>query len=350
MKTLRKIIAALLICCAALPLSACGEVEATEKQLFAMNSAVTIKAYGKNAEAGLNSAASVISALDSSLDPEREGSTLYNINSAAGSGIVITGQIAEMLQVAKEVSEATGGALDLSVYPLVKAWGFIDGLYKVPSESEIESLLTKVGLSAVSVSAMTETDTYLLTMPAGMELTFAAVARGCAAMYAMRAMSQAGVDSGIVSFGGTVMTLGVKPDGSDWTVGLQDPINTGSYAATLSVGADTAVVTSGGYLRYFVDDDGNYWQHIIDPSTGYPADSDLLSVTVICDDGTYADALSTALYVMGEDDARDFYEDNTGFELILITEDKRIVVSEGVREDFTLSGSDYTVETLRRPS
>ena len=338
MKTLRKIIAALLICCAALPLSACGEVEATEKQLFAMNSAVTIKAYGKNAEAGLNSAASVISALDSSLDPEREGSTLYNINSAAGNGIVITGQIAEMLQVAKEVSEATGGALDLSVYPLVKAWGFIDGLYKVPSESEIESLLTKVDLSAVSVSAMTETDTYLLTMPAGMELTFAAVARGCAAMYAMRAMSQAGVDSGIVSFGGTVMTLGVKPDGSDWTVGLQDPINTGSYAATLSVGADTAVVTSGGYLRYFVDDDGN------------PADSDLLSVTVICDDGTYADALSTALYVMGEDDARDFYEDNTGFELILITEDKRIVVSEGVREDFTLSGSDYTVETLRRPS
>ena len=91
MKTLRKIIAALLICCAVLPLSACGEVEATEKQLFAMNSAVTIKAYGKNAEAGLNSAASVISALDSSLDPEREGSTLYNINSAAGSGIVITG-------------------------------------------------------------------------------------------------------------------------------------------------------------------------------------------------------------------------------------------------------------------
>ena len=204
--------------------------------------------------------------------------------------------------------------------------------------------------SAVNVSAMTETDTYLLTMPAGMELTFAAVARGCAAMYAMRAMRQAGVESGIVSFGGTVMTLGVKPDGSDWVVGLQDPVNTGSYAATLNVGADTAVVTSGGYLRYFVDDDGNYRQHILNPATGYPAESDLLSVTVICDDGTYADALSTALYVMGERDAKSFYEDNTGFELVLITSDNRVVVSEGVREDFTLSGSDYTVETLRRPS
>ena len=340
MKTLRKLIAALLICCMALPMAACGEVQATEKQLFAMNSAVSIKAYGKNAEAGLNSAASVISALDASLDPEREGSTLYNINSAAGDGIVITGQVAEMLQTARTVYDATDGALDLTVYPLVKAWGFIDGLYNVPSESEIDSLLEHVDFSAVNVSAMTETDTYLLTMPAGMELTFAAVARGCAAMYAMRAMRQAGVESGIVSFGGTVMTLGVKPD----------PVNTGSYAATINVGADTAVVTSGGYLRYFVDDDGNYRQHILDPATGCPAESDLLSVTVICDDGTYADALSTALYVMGERDAKSFYEDNTGFELVLITSDNRVVVSEGVREDFTLSGSDYTVETLRRPS
>ena len=170
MKTLRKLIAALLVCCMALPLAACGEVQATEKQLFAMNSAVSIKAYGKNAEAGLNSAASVISALDASLDPEREGSTLYNINSAAGDGIVITGQVAEMLQTARTVYDATDGALDLTVYPLVKAWGFIDGLYNVPSESEIDSLLEHVDFSAVNVSAMTETDTYLLTMPAGTEL------------------------------------------------------------------------------------------------------------------------------------------------------------------------------------
>lgn len=350
MNTLRKSIAALLLCCCALGLAGCGASEAVEKQLFAMNSAVSIKAYGKNAEAGLNSAASVISALDSSLDPEREGSTLYNINSAAGEGIVVTGQIAEMLQTAQEVSSATGGALDLSVYPLVKAWGFVDGLYNVPSESEIESLLESVDFSAVSISAMSDTDSYLLTMPAGMELTFASVASGCAAMYAVRAMSQAGVESGIVSFGGTVQTLGLKPDGSDWIVALQDPVNTGDYAGLLSVGADTAVVTSGGYLRYFVDDDGILRQHILDPSDGYPAESGLLSVTVICEDGTYADALSTALYVLGEDDARDFYRDNSGFELILITDDGRIVVSEGVRESFSLNGSDYTVETLRRPS
>ena len=224
MKTFRKFIAALLALGCALSLSACGQVEAVENQLFAMNSSVSLKAYGKNAEAGLKAAASVISSIDSALDPEREGSTLYNINHSGGEGVVVTGQVAEMCQTAMEVYTATEGALDLSVYPLVKAWGFVDGRYTVPSEAEIESLLQKVGLSSVSISAMAGTDSYLLTMPAGMELTFASVARGCAAMYAVRALRQAGVESGIVSFGGTVLTLGTKPDGSDWIVALQDPV------------------------------------------------------------------------------------------------------------------------------
>lgn len=348
MRSLKKLVAALLVAGCALSLSACGETQAVESQLFAMNSAVSLKAYGKNAEAGLQSAASVISALDAALDPEREGSTLYNINHSAGSGAVVTGQVAEMFQTAKEVSAATEGALDLSVYPLVKAWGFVDGRYTVPSESEIESLLPKVDLSAVSISAMAETDTFLLTLPAGMELTFASVARGCAAMYAVRALRQAGVDSGIVSFGGTVQTLGSKPDGSDWVVALQDPVNTGSYIALLDIGADTAVVTSGGYLRYFVDDDGNRWTHLLDPSTGYPADNGLLSATVICEDGTYADALSTALCVMGETKAKKFYEENSGFEVILVTDDFRIIVSEGARDVFSLSNNDYSIENIRR--
>ena len=348
MKTFRKFIAALLALGCALSLSACGQVEAVENQLFAMNSSVSLKAYGKNAEAGLKAAASVISSIDSALDPEREGSTLYNINHSGGEGVVVTGQVAEMCQTAMEVYTATQGALDLSVYPLVKAWGFVDGRYTVPSEAEVESLLQKVGFSSVSISAMAGTASYLLTMPAGMELTFASVARGCAAMYAVRALRQAGVESGIVSFGGTVLTLGTKPDGSDWIVALQDPVNTGNYLALLDVGEDTAVVTSGGYLRYFVDGDGNRWTHIIDPSDGFPVENGLLSATVICENGTYADALSTALCVMGEDDAKKFYKNNSGFEIILITDDQRIVVSEGVRDSFTLSNNDYSVESLSR--
>lgn len=344
-----KSFAALALCLGLLlALPGCGSVTATEKQLFAMNSAVSIKAYGKSAEAGLESAASVINSLGVALDPKRDGSTAYTINNSQGQSIVVTGQVAEMLLIAQQVHALSGGDFDPTVYPLVKAWGFVDGRYTVPSEAEIESLLQKVGFSSVSISAMADTDSYLLTMPAGMELTFASVARGCAAMYAVRALRQAGVESGIVSFGGTVLTLGTKPDGSDWIVALQDPVNTGNYLALLDVGEDTAVVTSGGYLRYFVDGDGNRWTHIIDPSDGFPVENGLLSATVICENGTYADALSTALCVMGEDDAKKFYKNSSGFEIILITDDQRIVVSEGVRDSFTLSNNDYSVESLSR--
>ena len=97
-----------------------------------------------------------------------------------------------------------------------------------------------------------------------------------------------------------------------------------------------------------MDGDGNRWTHIIDPSDGFPVENGLLSATVICENGTYADTLSTALCVMGEDDAKKFYKNNSGFEIILITDDQRIVVSEGVRDSFTLSNNDYSVESLSR--
>src|SRR5699024_3719013 len=107
-----------------------------------------------------------------------------------------------------------------------------------------------------------------------------------------------------------------RPDGSNWNVAVQDPENTNSYVGILSVG-ETAVVTSGGYQRYFVASNGTTYQHIIDPSTGRPADTDLLSVTIVCEDGTMADALSTALYVLGESGAKSYYETyGTDFDMV----------------------------------
>ena len=184
-----KSFAALALCLGLLlALPGCGSVTATEKQLFAMNSAVSIKAYGKSAEAGLESAASVINSLGVALDPKRDGSTAYTINNSQGQSIVVTGQVAEMLLIAQQVHALSGGDFDPTVYPLVKAWGFVDGLYRVPSEDEIESLVKNVDFSAATLSAMTDTDSYLFTLPVGMEFSFASLGRGCAAMYAARAM------------------------------------------------------------------------------------------------------------------------------------------------------------------
>lgn len=343
---LKRAAALLFALAAALSLAGCGEEERHDAQIFSMDTYMSLTAYGSEGDAGLLAAQRVINALDAMLDPERESSAVYNINaSAGGSGAVATGQTVELLETSRTVYERSGGALDPTIYPIVKAWGFIDSQYRVPSESEIKSLMENVGYDRVSLSYTGGTDTALVTMPAGMELSFASVAKGCAAKYAVQAMRESGVESGIVTLGGNVQTLGTRPDGSDWNVGIQDPENSGAYAGIVTVG-EAAVVTSGGYQRFFTGSDGRVYQHIIDPSTGYPSGGDLLSVTIICEDGTMADALSTALYVLGESGAVNYYRTYGGFEMVLVTDDGRVVVSDGLRDDFTLE-TERRVEYVR---
>ena len=345
MRHIRRLSALLLILAMALALSACGEDERHDLQIVSMDTVMSLTAYGKNGEEGLSAAQGVINALDAMLDPERQGSEVYKLNHSGGTPLTVTGQVSEMLSVASEVYTRSGGALDPTVYPLVKAWGFIDAQYRVPSDSEIEGLMQNVGFGKVTVNSMSG-GTSLVTVPTGVELTFASIAKGCAAKYAVQAMAAAGVESAVISLGGNVQTLGLKPDGSNWNVAVQDPEDTNDYVGILSVG-ETAVVTSGGYQRYFVDSKGDTYQHIIDPSTGRPADTDLLSVTIICSDGTLADALSTALYVLGENGAESYYKNYGGFEMVLVTDDGRLVISGGLTDIFE-AASGYEVEYVRR--
>ena len=345
MRNIRKLLALLIAAVMAFGLTGCGEAERHDAQITSMDTVMGFTAYGTNGEAGIEAAEKLINALDSMLDPELRSSTVYAINHAGGAGTTVTGQIAEMLDVASTVYERSDGALDPTIYPLVRAWGFIDAQYRVPSDSEIESLMANVGFDKVSINRMSDADTSLVTLPSGTELSFASVAKGCAAKYAIQAMREAGVESGIVTLGGNVQTLGTRPDGSDWNVGIQDPENSGAYAGIVTVG-EAAVVTSGGYQRFFTGSDGRVYQHIIDPSTGYPSGGDLLSVTIICEDGTMADALSTALYVLGESGAVNYYRTYGGFEMVLVTDDGRVVVSDGLRDDFTLE-TERRVEYVR---
>lgn len=340
MKRMKKLLVTLLCISLILPLGGCGEGTAHEKQLFSMDTAMTLTAYGKNAEAGLSSAAGIISSLDAMLDPENENSAVYALNHANGTGVVVKGQVVEMLNIAGTLCERSGGALDLAIYPLVKAWGFIDGKYAVPSPDEITALLGDIGFSDVKITAFTDSADCLVTLPAGTELTFGAIAKGCASNYAVAALRAAGVTSAIVSLGGNVQTLGKKPDGSNWNVAVQDPNDTGSYVGVLNVG-ETAVVTSGGYQRYFYGDDGIRYHHILDPATGYPADSGLLSATVVCSDGATADALSTTMFILGETKALDYWRTYGGFQMILVTADGRVVVTDGLYDEFTSYGENY---------
>ena len=341
-KNVRRLVCIVLCICMVLPLSACGESKMTQRQVFAMDTVMTLTAYGNKADIGLNAAQSVIMSMDSMLDPELETSTTYAINNAMGASIVVSGQVADMINTAKTVYERSGGALDLSLYPVIKRWGFIDGHYYVPTELEIAEDLARKCFGDIVLSSFPSSGSYALTIPVYGQLTFGAIAKGCAANNAIAAMRNAGVTSGIISLGGNVQTLGKKPDGSNWTVAVQDPNNTSTYLGILEVG-ETAVVTSGTYQRFFTQNNKTY-HHIINPKTGSPVSNTLKSVTVICPDGTLADGLSTAMFVLGESAALNYWRKYGEFEMILINNDNEVICTKGLIEKFELTNDSYTLK------
>ena len=336
------------ICCKLLTLTlllsaltGCGskEPEKTEKQIFAMDTVMTLTAYGEAAGPALDAAAAQINETARLLDPEQEGSLVWTLNHSGGAQTEIPELLYHMLDTAGTVYARSGGALDLSVYPVVRTWGFIDQAYRVPSPDEIAAAMEGVDYAAVTYEQTG--DTCFAAVPDGMEISFGSVAKGTMSDAVVDTLRENGVTSAVISLGGNVQTLGLRPDGSDWTVAVQDPHDTGTFLGTIAVG-ETAVVTSGSYQRYF-EENGMVYHHIIDPATGYPAESGLLSATVVCPDGAMADCLSTAMFVLGEDGALDYWRTWGGFELLLVTTDGRVVLTDGLRDAFTANGDRYTI-------
>ena len=253
-----KLLCLLLSVAVALSLSGCGEGRMVQKQISAMDTVMTLTAYGKNGEAGVNAAASTISAMDAMLNPELPTSTTYAINHANGANVVVSAQVAKMLSTAKTVYEHGEGSLDLSLYPAIKLWGFVNARYYVPTYEELSAVLKKKAFDQMILTSYPATGSYSVSFPAGTEISFASVAKGCAAENAVSAMRQAGVESGIVSLGGNVHALGLKPDGSRWNVAIRSPENDGSFLGIVEA-EDEAVITSGGYERYF-ESEGWYYE------------------------------------------------------------------------------------------
>lgn len=317
--------------------------EKHQKQVFAMDTVMILTAYHSNpeqAELALAAAEDRLYELEADLDPEKEGGSLWAVNRSPGQWTPVTEDCLAVAQAAQRVTEQSGGALQPRLYKLIQAWGFLSGDYRVPSQAERELYLAEAAENELLIDP--ENSALLLT---GGSLAYGAAAKGYAAQEALRAMAAQGVTQAIVSLGGNVQTLGEeKPDGSRWQVAITDPADPGDYLALLEVG-QTAVVTSGGYQRYF-EQDGITYIHIIDPATGLTADSGLTSVTVVCGEGVTADALSTALFVKGEDGALDYWRQHGGFELVLVTEDGRVLVTPGLRETFEECSSNYRFEYL----
>ena len=309
-----------------------AEEEAASVQIFAMDTFMELQAYGPGAGEALDQLGGRIKALDSLLSVTDPGSEIYAINHSGSAPVRVSEDTARLLGQALALSKQVGPALDLTLYPVSEAWGFTSGDYRVPDDSELAGLLGLVDDSRVELDGET------VHVPDGMELDLGAVAKGYAGEIGLKLLEEHGVQSAILNLGGSsIRTLGNKPDGSPWRIAVQDPMDPSAYAGVLEMGQG-AVDTSGGYERYFRQEGEIYW-HILDPRTGMPAKSGLISVTVLSEDAFSGDGLSTALFVMGLQDAVRFWRETGGFEFVMIGDGGELYVSEGAAECFTPMGA-----------
>lgn len=333
---MKRVLCILLTALMLLPLTACGRPKEAGCDIFAMDTYMSLVAYGNKADEALTECCQAINHLEELLSRTKEGSDVWNINHGLDTALDPT--TVQLLQDSMTLAEETDGTFDITVAPIVELWGISSDTPRVPEQEEIDALLPLVGSEHIRLTDGA------VTLDEGCAIDLGGIAKGYASDAVKEIFASYGVQSGTVSLGGNVYVCGTRPDGKLWTVAIQDPENADGYAAYISL-SDAFVVTSGGYQRYFTAEDGTVYQHIIDPKSGYPVQSDLVSVSLIGTCGEVCDAYSTALYVMGEADAIDFWRSRKDFDMVLITADGRLLYTP----DLTIKqpeGSGYDFQAI----
>lgn len=325
--------------------SGCGKPQKMETaSLFAMDTVMELQVYGDGDL--LPEAENKIRNLEKLLSVTDENSDIGKLNENSTCSISET--TADVMERALEICDRTEGDLDITIYPVLRAWGFTTGDYRVPSDDEIEELLKNVDHTQIELLDTKSkklqalgADHKLATIPVGMKVDLGSVAKGYTSTMVADYFRGNGVTSAIINLGGNVQCIGAKPNGEPWKVAIKSPYEdskSGIYGVLSAT--DTAVITSGGYERYFEENGNTYW-HILDPKTGKPASSGLLSVTIVGKDGLTCDGLSTALFVKGLEDSVELWKNSDDFDAIFITEDGEVYITEGISDDFVLSSEYY---------
>ncbi len=264
-------------------------------------------------------------------------SDVSQLNSSNGNAPVTMGATTfEVLKAADTFYRLSGGAFDVTAAPLTALWRTCINTGKLPADAEIQRLRLLVGGSRLELDEQKHT----AKVGHGQSVDLGGIGKGFAADMVKEAYRKLGVTSAFVNLGGNVNTLGGKTDGEPWMIGLQDPRNPrGNFIAGLAV-ADRSAVTSGDYEKCF-EAHGKRYHHIIDSKTGYPADSDLMSATVLSPSSMEADALSTAVFVLGLRDGMELIGKTPQVEAVLITKEKTVFITKGLKNSFAVNGDGH---------
>ena len=271
-----------------------------------------------------------------------ENSYVRLINESAGNTpVLVTPEVFSVIQHGLAFSRLSDGAFDITVGPLVLLWGIGTENPKIPTQSEILGALSLIDYKRLML--IKENGTVLLEIK-GMQIDLGGIGKGYSGDKAADFLSRHGVTSALINFGGNIYTLGKKTDGTSWRIGIQHPAaERGRYVGIVEV-TDAAVATSGKYERYF-DSDGIRYHHILDTATGFPVENEIASVTIVAESSMTADALSTVVFAMGLETGFKLVQSYEGVHGIILTEDKKIFVTDGVKARFRLIDNEYALQS-----
>ncbi len=310
-----------------------SSVQPVKSEDFALGTIIDQEVYGANAQKAADEVSARIKELDALWTINSPGGDINKLNNNAGRGYVeLKPETISILKEAGKISDLSGGAaFDITVAPLVKAWGIGTENPRVPADVLVKKLVSLVNYKDVRVDESTNSASL---QKEGQMVDLGGIAKGYIGDMAIAIYKKHGVTSAFANLGGNVVTLGKKPDGTLWKIGIQNPRGQNGETVGVVEVANQAVITSGDYQRYFIKD-GKRYCHIIDPCTGYPINSGLMSVTIIASSSADADGLAKAI-VLGLDKGMELVKSYSQAEAVFITNDKKIYVTPGLQGKFRL--------------
>ena len=310
-----------------LPGCASAEVEKRSAVGFYLDTVITLTAYVEDAQV-LEDALAECGRYEALLSRTMEGSDVWKLNHAGGQPVKVSEDTAAVIEAAQQVSALSDGAFDITIAPASTLWDFTSGAKALPDADTLAEAVSRIDYRRISIEGNR------VTLPEGMMIDLGGIAKGYIADKVKEYLIDRGVTSAILSFGGNIVAIGTKPDGSPWKVGIQDIDRpTGEYMLVAkNFGGST--VTSGIYERGF-ELDGQYYHHILSPRTGWPVENELASVTIFSNSSTLGDALATAAFLLGTEKGVELIEslgDRDSVEAVFIAKDRTVTYTSGASE------------------
>ena len=302
----------------------------SERSFYALGTLNHIRISGSLHEQLLDSAIQRVRQIEEMMSAYQADSDVSKLNRNAGKGFVpIRTETFELIKKSIAFSEMSQGAFDITIRPLTELWRIGKQGDKIPDR---EDILRSKKLADYRKIILDEKSQSAALTDQGQAIDLGGIAKGYAADEVKRILSESEVKSALVNLGGNILAIGAQEDGAPWRIGIQTPTApTGKYFGSLSA-TDQTIVTSGSNERFFMKD-GVRYHHILDPRTGMPAQTGLLSVTAVCGSSADADALTTSVFVLGAERGMDLMKRYRA-EVIFVTENLDVIVSNGLKDQF----------------